>query len=420
MSLQPFMFIGKIQAFEEEGADYINQRLWDGGIRELVLGDLILRAGDTSGPAFAPNLDLYEGIGPQPPELPAELEKESGIFRDAVKAAADKGFELYFHDWGQFAWFASGSCLNNPEQVRFGMARTRDTFEHYPETHGFVLDGPEYGYEIEPEHRSDVFKCFCPHCERKAAELGYDFAAMKAAAERLKALLHQLSPQVMRGFMATQTGPFDTVDLLLQDPALFDWLSFKTDCIQDYVGAFYNCVKEINPDLKLACGPRTSAFAPLTAHNFRRLNEVTDFIAPKLYFWQHGVDGLKGTVYRYAKTLMEWNKGISEALALDFVYKLFGFNMPGVDSLETLSQPLNQDFFTETVPGEIAKMIFRSGGVERLRPWVGLHHGGVRISSDELSLLIGAIAESGLQSFIYWHYSDMSEEEWQILKGFIG
>ena len=146
---------------------------------------------------------------------------------------------------------------------------------------------------------------------------------------------------------------------------------------------------------------------------------MTDFIAPKLYFWQHGIDGLKGTVYRYAKTLVELNEGVDEGLALDFVFKLFGFTMPGVRTLDELSAPLNEAFFRETVPGEIAKMIFRTGPVERLKPWVGLHHGGVRISSNELELLLQAIVASGLQSLIYWHYSDMSEEEWQVLQGFI-
>ena len=414
----PFMFMGKIQAFEQEGADYINDRLWSGGIRELVLGDLVLQAGEVTGPAFAPNRDLYPDPT-APAERPTELAAASATFADAVKAAADKGFDIYHHDWGQFAWFAPNTCLNNPEQIHYGLARTRDVKEQFPETTGFILDGPEYGYEIEPEHRSDVFKCFCEHCEQKAADLGYDFAAMRAASERLKGQLSRLSPKAMQGFIATQTGPFDAVDLLLQDPDLFDWLRFKTQCIQDYVGAFHSCVKEIDPALKLACGPRTSAFAPLTAHNFRRLGEVTDFICPKLYFWQHGIDGLKGTVYRYAKTLMDLNERVSEPLALDLVFKLFGFKMPGVTTLETLSEPLNEAFFKETVPGEIAKMVYRTGEVERLRPWVGLHHGGVRISTTELSMLMDAISESALESFIYWHYTDMSEEEWQILQGYI-
>ncbi len=415
MSLKPLMFMGQIQAFERDGTKYIVDRLWAGGIRQLVLGDLILSDGQTRGPSFAPNLDFYSGVARKPPELPAALQNQSRIFGDAVKAAADKGYQLFFHDWGSYP----AGCLNDPEQLKFGLARTRETFAQYPETHGFVLDGPEWGYEIEPEHRSDVFRCFCEHCQVKAKELGYDLKAIEQSALALKARLKELSPEVMRGFMATQTGPFDALDLLLQEPALFDWMRFKTESIQQYVGAHYACVKELGAHLQLACGPRLAAFAPLTGYNFRRLSEVTDFICPKLYFWQHGIDGLKGTVYRYAKTLMDLNAGVSEQLALDFVFKLFGFTMPGVSSLETLSQPLNREFFAETVPGEIAKMIYRTGEVARLKPWVGLHHGGVRISSDELELLLKSISSSGLLSLIYWHYSDMTEEEWKILQGFI-
>ena len=414
MGLRPLMFMGRIGAFEEEGAGYIVERLWSGGIRELVLGDLRLKAGEVQGPAFAPNLEVYEGIERRPPELPTELEASSRILRDGVKASADKGFEVFFHDWGQ-----GGGCLNNPEGVRYGLARTRDTFEHYPEASGFIMDGPEWGYEIEPGHRADVFACFCEHCEQRAEEWGYDFRAMKAAAERMEARLCRLSPEVMQGFIETQTGPFDTFDLLLQDPALFDWIRFKTESIQEHVGAFYRYVKELDPRLKLACGPRISAFAPLTGYNYRRLNEVTDFISPKLYFWMHGIDGLKGTVYRYAKTLMEWNEGVSESLALAFVNKLFGFTIPGVESLEDLSQPLSAAFFQETVASEIAKMVYRTGSVDRIKPWMGLHHGGVRLTDDELSLLLEAIRESPLESFIYWHYSDMSEEEWVRLKRII-
>ena len=43
----------------------------------------------------------------------------------------------------------------------------------------------------------------------------------------------------------------------------------------------------------------------------------------------------------------------------------------------------------------------------------------LRISTDELQLLLGAVADSGLQSLIYWHYSDMTEDEWQVLRQYI-
>ena len=419
MSFQPFMFIGNIQAFEKEGADHVLTRLWDGGIRELVLGDLILSVGDVRGPVFAPNRDHYAGIDVEPPELPEALQASAAIFRDAVRQASDRGFKLYLHDWGQWGWFRPGSCINDPEQLRYGLARTRDTFEQLPELNGFILDGPEYGYEIEPEHRSDVFAAMAPADEDKARQLGYDADALRAAPARLRAALQSLSPETMRGFIETQGGPSDAVDLLLQAPELFELIGFRTDCIQDYVGAFHGCVKELSPDLELACGPRTSAFAPLTGYNYRRLREVTDFFCPKLYFWQHGVDGLKGTLYRYAKTLMEWNEGVEETLALRFTERLFDLSVPGAETLEDLSQPLSAEFFAETVPAEIAKMIHRSGGAEPLRPWLGLHHGGVRISTAELEQLMDAVAHSGLLSMIYWHYSDMTEEEWTVLQRYI-
>lgn len=53
MNFQPLMFMGQIQAFEKEGTEHVLTRLWDGGIRELVLGDLVLSAGDVRGPACA-------------------------------------------------------------------------------------------------------------------------------------------------------------------------------------------------------------------------------------------------------------------------------------------------------------------------------------------------------------------------------
>jgi hypothetical protein len=415
MNFQPLMFMGQIQAFEKEGTDHVLTRLWDGGIRELVLGDLILSAGDVRGPAFAPNRDHYDGLS-EPPELPEALRASAVIFRDAVKQAADRGFKLYLHDWGQFAWFQPGSSLNDPQQLQYGLARTRDTYEQFPELNGFILDGPEYGYEIEPDHRSDVFAGLEPADEDKARQLGYDVEALRAAPERLRAALQSLGPAGMRGFIETQGGFFDATDMLLQGPELFDLLRFRIDCIQDFVGAFRDCVKQLGADLELACGPRTSAFAPLTGYNYRRLLEVTDFFCPKLYFWQHGIDGLKGTVYRYAKTMMEWNEGVDESLALRFTERLFDISLPGVASLDDLSQPLSPEFFRETVPAEIDKMIYRSGGAEPLRPWLGLHHGGVRISPQELEQLLEAVATSGLLSMIYWHYSDMSEEEWRLLQ----
>ena len=184
------------------------------------------------------------------------------------------------------------------------------------------------------------------------------------APDRLKAALQSLGTEGIHSFVESHRGPFDTVDLLLQAPEVFDLIRFRTDCIQDYVGAFYGCVKKLGADLELACGPRTAAFAPITGYNYRRLQEVTDFFCPKLYFWQHGVDGLKGTLYRYAKTMMEWSGDLDEGLALRFVERLFDPAVPGVAALEDLSQPLSPEFF----PGDRRRRDHQDDPPQRRRP----------------------------------------------------
>ncbi|MBI2951959.1 hypothetical protein HYY27_07690 [bacterium] len=410
MPLDPWMFVGKIDAFEKEGADHVLKKLWEGGIRTIVLGDLIL----DGHPAFAPDPECYRDTRIQPPAMPAELAPRARIVADAVQAAKNRGFGVYLHDWGQFR----GRCLNDPEYVKYAVARSRDAFGHYPGLDGFIADGPEYGYEIEPGHRSDIFRCFCECCEAKARASGYDFEAIRLAADRFRGRLNHLDREVVERLVEVPTGLFDPVDLLMWEPDLFDWLRFKTESILDLLGGMRAGIREIDPRLRLACGPRTAAFAPLTAYNFRRLNEVTDFICPKFYFWMHGIDGLKGTVYRWAKTLMGWHAWMSEGLALKLVYKIFGFSLPGVERLEDLGRPLSGAFFTETVAGEISKAILRVGDVGRLRPWVGLHHGGVRMDASEMRPIMVAMEQGGLRSYIHWHYSDMQPVEWEIVKSF--
>lgn len=409
MSLRPWMFLGQISAFELEGTRRLLDKLWESGIREVVLGDLII----DGKPAFSPNRDMYKDVKRQPPEMPSELAPKAKIIADAVKEAKERGFKIYLHDWGAYG---GGSCINDPESLKYFLVRTQDAYEHYPQLDGFILDGPEWGYEIEPGHRSDLFRCFCTCCEQKAQQLGYDFDGMKAAADRLKNLLRSLSPKRMADFLQTQLGFLDSASLLWGEIGLLRWFRFKADGIQDFLGGIYPFVKKLNPEFQMACGPRTAAFAPLTGYDFSRLPAVVDFICPKLYLWMHGVDGLKGTVYRYAKTLMDWNSGVDEKLALDFVCKLFGFALPEVKEFSDLEQPSSEAFFSETVVGEIQKAMLQTNDTCPLRPWVGLHHAGVRLTAAELRLLLMAMERGGLESYIYWHYSDLRDEEWEVIK----
>ncbi len=409
MALDIWMFMGKIDAFENEGADAILDRLQGVGINTLVLGDLIFDAQ----PAYPFTPKLYTDCEISPPEMPPENAPRFEILREAVRKAKERGFGIYLHDWGQGA----PGCINNPEKLRYGPSRTRDVVRSLPQVDGFILDGPEWGYEIAPEHRSDLFRCDCDCCRDRATAWGYDFDALLGARDRLKSRLQNLDhlPKGRR-----ERGLMDGLDLLIGDPNLFDWFRFKTDSVERYVRTFAETARQLDPPRAMACGPRLPAFAPFTGYNFRRLSEIVDFQCPKLYFWQHGIDGLKGTLYRYAETLCAWNPGLTEPEALDRVRELFALWVPGTSGLDGLNDPLPPEFFQTVVTAEIAKIRERIGDIARIRPWMGLHHGGVRMDSDELEQLLSVIAAGGLVTFIYWHYSDMTGADWEVVKSITG
>ena len=405
MSLDVWMFIGMIDAFEEEGADRILDRLEGVGIDNIVLGDL--RFGPL--PAYPPTPELYRGCETRPPEMSPEHVPRFETLQRAVEKAKDRNFGVYLHDWLQSA----PGCINDPEKLRYGPARTRDVARSFPGVDGYILDGPEWGYEIAPDHRSNLFRCDCDCCRDRASEWGYDFDAVWQAGARLKDSLWSIGdlPPGRR-----ERGLMDGLDALIANPGLFDWFRFKTDSIEHYVRAFADTARSLKPPRKIACGPRLPAFAPLTGYNFGRLQGIVDFQCPKLYFWQHGIDGLKGTLYRYAKTFCEWNPGLTEQEALDRVRELFALWVPGAGRLADLDAALPPEFFEQVALSEIFKMRERMSDVSRIRPWMGLHHGGVRMDSRELEHLLQTVEQGGLTTLIYWHYNDITASDWRVIK----
>jgi hypothetical protein len=107
---------------------------------------------------------------------------------------------------------------------------------------------------------------------------------------------------------------------------------------------------------------------------------------------------------------------MSEELSLKLVYAIFGFTLPGVNRLDDLGKPLSGAFFTGTVAGEISKALLRAGDPGRIRPWVGLHHGGIRMDASEMRPILDAMMAGGLRSYIHWHYSDMQPVEWEVVR----
>ena len=409
MSLDIMLFVGKIDVFRQEGIDFVLDRIQEAGIRSLLLGDLVI----DGSPVFDPDPTCYADVAFAPPEVADAVRPRADAFHAAVEQCARRGLELYLHDWGQGA---AGRALTDPDALAYGLARTRDVQRAFPEIDGFVLDGPEFGYEIQPGHRSQLLGWFDDATLERARCDGYAVDAMARDRDWLIRLLNGLDPSTVHRWLGTRLAVTDVLDLFITHPGLLEWFRFRSDAILGMLGAYRDCVKGIASRLILGCGPRISAFAPLTGYAYGPLSRVVDFLCPKIYLWHEGIDGLKGTIGRYASTLTGWNPTLPESTAIEQVTRAFDLPVPGVQSVRDLNKPLSPSFFQETLRSEVDKAILRVGDANKLRLFMGLHHGGVHMSTEEMKHILAVILESPCDRVLYWEYGDISDEQWAVLR----
>jgi hypothetical protein len=84
--------------------------------------------------------------------------------------------------------------------------------------------------------------------------------------------------------------------------------------------------------------------------------------------------------------------------------------------LDDLHQPLPPAFFERTLRSEIDKTVLRTGNPAKLRLFLGLHHGGVHMSTEEMRRILMVIEDSPCDQVIYWEYGDITDEQWAVLK----
>ena len=133
-----------------------------------------------------------------PPAPEHKLPEKRALLEKTMVAAKDRGMEVYvmYADGGSGPG-GDGYYMHDDKTLAARVARMVDTLEHFPMADGAVMDGPEWGYEMAPHHmnyRSYFFNDLPPELAPMAADLGYDYAAMVAAKDRLYALFHNFDP----------------------------------------------------------------------------------------------------------------------------------------------------------------------------------------------------------------------------------
>jgi hypothetical protein len=377
----------------------------------------------------------------------------------ALGAAKRRGWDVYVFEpaglAGRSADLTASVTLDAVRQRAY-LARLEETLTRVPEADGFIMDGPEWGYEIDPDHRSYLFADLPPAYEAAIAARGYDYRQLAAGRDRLFERLHGLTPALIaahgvhRGYSEQGgAGALGGWSLLGNDPDLAAWLRFRTDTAT----AFFRLVRERTDELsqrwgrplRVGLGVRLPSLARLCGHDLVALGGALHFLLPKFYIWNRGVDGLYGTIRNWVRTLRAWNPAFSERDAFAVTYEVFGLRLPApdapapprapdaIDSQEvtstatlvasagqgTAERLLDLDlgfppaFFARVVAGEArAALATVDDDTARVVPWVdtGLRpHGGDPVTAGDLYRLLTAAAGAGIRQCVYHGQDQMTE-----------
>ena len=405
-----------------------HDRLFDaweaGGCDGLVIGPLVFnqpRLGkgaipiSDEGPSihvYDPDPSVYARFDVQTSKSPTEsLPERRRLLERTLTAAKDRGWSVWIFQPHV------GAGPGGPEHHLFDdlthraiAARSVDTLQHFPMVDGAVFDGPEWGYEIDPNHRSFLFNDLPESVRDGSARMGFDYAELCSARDTLFERLHAIH---------APANVFDDV------PGLSRWLRFRIESLTRYYGDIAEMIRaDVGRPVKLACGPRTAAFAPLAGYDMTALAGYMDVLLPKLYVWHRGFDGMIGTVGRYIETLCGWNPSLSDEDALVAVEALFGLRLPGVRNRLDLESALTPEFFATVLKREIELALDAvSGNADRLAPWVDagrFPHDGDPVPARDLKLLLDAAAEMGLRQFTYHHAENLTAGEWNVISAACG
>ena len=419
------------------------QRIFDGwqegGVTGMVIGPPVFHAEQlTSGttkvprekppvPIFDPNHEVYRRFGVEPPPDPEEKDPgQRALLREALQAAKDRGFCIFFFQAQVGAGpGGTGHALFDPKSRAATSARITDCLEQYPMVDGAIMDGPEWGYEISAghmDHRSYIFNDLPEDVRDGCSQLGYDYEALVAAKDRLFDRLHRLEAKQIG--LHAGGGFLGAFHLLGSDPGVAAWMAFRADSLTK----FFRTLKEeladkANRPIQLGVGPRTAAFAPLCGYDFARLGQFMDLLLPKHYFWHRGFDGLVGTVDRYVETLCQWNAGLCDADALKVIEALFGLSLPAMETRSDLDQAHTPAFWWEIVGQETRRALAAVEDPLRIVPWVDAGprpHDGDPICADDLRRLLQSAEDAGLQRFLYHHHGNLTPAEWTVMSEFCG
>lgn len=376
----------------------------EAGVRGLVIGYMRFGLPDGgSASAWTPDPKVYEAHGEPVPEVPTDPAREKRL-QAMLDNAANRGWQIMIF----------GGSTNS--------AALQDQANAFPQTSGFIVDGPgENHYELAFHHGGELLE-LRPGEDASYSEAGVDVDRLQRGIEALRRGLHQLTPERVR-YLAPG-GTFGGLTLFdLEEDTLY-WLRQRRAMSLKRWTDVRAAVDAVDRPLQLGGIPRTATFSPLTGQDYEQMGGIFDLVFPKHYYWHRGFDGLYGTIARWVQRLCRWNDALTEADALLVVENLFGLRLPGVHNLLDLELGFPQEFFDDIVTSETQRALAAVGGdAQKLIFWVSTGrapHAGDAMTARDLRGILEASQASGATRFLFHPDPQISASEWRVLSSLCG
>src|SRR5919106_297652 len=300
----------------------LDRPLW--GRRELFV---------RTAPSFAPERSLYRGLRYQPAEPDDLSAAEGGIVEDFIGAAKGRGLEVHLQVQaaippGYRVQFGGpveedlaclpdrrplgvrvdkNGSLASPHILAYGRALIRDLVRAYPAIDALRVDWPEY----PPYSFASLFTDFSGHAEAAAAELGFDFEAMRQDVLALySALSGELQDRDLEPWLAPDRGRYLLLRRLAGRPGVLTWLRFKAALVERLLMTYRETLNDAGGG-RIRFIPH--AFPPpwslISGFDYAAASAHCDGIGVKLYT-MHWPMMLRG----YGEALLAANPGLSEPL----------------------------------------------------------------------------------------------------------
>jgi hypothetical protein len=402
----------------------------EGGVRGLVIGPLVFfkevprfdftyaRPGDKF-PTFAADPKIYRKYGLDPPaDAPRDQRKEKQL-QGIVENAAARGWDVLFFGPGQSV--RARSFEADPFGALALAAGIEDTLRAFPRAKGVVIDGGgEHHYELAFHHGGELLEI--RDSEKPLLQhLGMDIARMDRGIAHLRERMHHLTPSMVRYYAAGgMMGGLDLFDL--NEDALY-WFRSRQEVTLRTVAAYRKQIDGLERKAKFGTITRATSFSLLTTQDYQRIHPYVDYLFHKHYFWNHGFDGMYGTVARWARTIGDWNPGLSEQDCFAAVQCWLGLKLPGVKSLADLDQGFPDGFFSEIVYSETRRALDAVGDPNKVIAWVSTGrnpHAGDPMPAHDLYRILTASQSAGLKRFVYYPDLNLGAAEWSVISGLCG